>query len=69
MGRLKTLIRHTIDKGLSITRGKPVALRIAHEKRRLQRELQAAGHSRKEAMTIISERYRSRGIDEGQRKC
>ena len=38
---------------------KPEVQRIAHEKRLLERQLRAAGHSRAEAVALVAERYRS----------
>jgi len=38
--------------------GKPEVQRIAHEKRLLERELRAQGHSRTHARAIVAERFR-----------
>lgn len=35
------------------------AINIAREKRKLERELRAAGYSRKSAATLVSERYKN----------
>ncbi len=40
-------------------RSRPPAVRLAHEKRAYERELRAAGHSRAEAVTLASEKFRN----------
>jgi len=58
---LRQLIRAARDFLQPINRGgEPEALRLAHEKRALERELRAAGRSRAEAVAMVAERYRNR---------
>lgn len=58
---LKQLIRHACDFALLIDRRKPDALRIAHEKRAMQRRLRSEGCSRTEANHRVWEHFRNRG--------
>jgi hypothetical protein len=58
---LKQLIRLARDFAQGINRRKPDAEDIAHEKRTYERQLRAAGHSRRESMRLVSEHFRNRG--------
>ena len=58
---LRQLIRIAIDIPQSTIGARPKVLTIAQEKRAYERELRAAGRSRAEARTMVSERYRNRG--------
>lgn len=52
------MIRTIVAKLVRAIIGQPKEKEIALQKRALQKELQAAGHSRKQAMRIVFERYR-----------
>lgn len=57
---LRQLIRQARDFAVTIEGGKPKELLVAHEKRRMERELRAQGHSRAEAVALVAQRYRNR---------
>lgn len=52
------MIRAIVAKLVRAIIGQPKEKEIALQKRTLQKELQAAGHSRKQALRIVSEKFR-----------
>ena len=55
---MKTLAARVRRALAGLVAGKPEVQRIAHEKRLLERELRARGHSRTHARAIVAERFR-----------
>ena len=58
---LRQLIRRAVDFARPIEQRDPPELRLALEKRELERQLRAKGFGRKAATAAVAERFRNRG--------
>lgn len=58
---LQKIIRQARDFASMVSGGKPTALLLAQEKRAYERGIRAQGHSRAEAVALVSQRYQRRG--------